>query len=293
MQARQLGASDGMMHRRIATGSWERVHKSVYRLAGSSETWRQALIAACLAWGPGAVASHRAAAALWAFPGFPAGPIELIVPRGRDRKRPGTVHRPLSLPPGDVTTRDAIPVTTPTRTLLDVAAAADARTVEEALDDALRRGLVSLKRMRWQLGQAPRNGRAGAALLRSLVETRADGLPVPQSVLETRVLRALQSVGLPDPIRQHRIRDGGRLVAVVDFAYPERRIAIEAEGFRWHGGRLRWTRDLARRNELTSLGWLVIHVTWSDIVEGPDAALRAIARAMRSSGRARNIAGPD
>ena len=53
-------------------------------------------------------------------------------------------------------------------------------------------------------------------------------------------------------------------MAIVDFAYPDIKLAIEAEGYRWHSSRARWERDLERRNELTALGWRVIHVTWAE-----------------------------
>src|SRR5258708_37947519 len=84
-------------------GVWNALYPGVYRLAGAPSTWRQSLLAACLAWGDGAVVSHRAAAALWSLPGFASHVIELSVPRGRQRVRPGKVHRPMSLGSADVT----------------------------------------------------------------------------------------------------------------------------------------------------------------------------------------------
>jgi very-short-patch-repair endonuclease len=198
----------------------------------------------------------------------------------------GIVHRPRSLPSADVTAVDAIPVTTPARTLLDMAAVVSADLVEEALDDALRRKLVSLPRLRWRLTEIGRSGRPGVAVLRSLVDARGHATPVPQSVFETRLLRALKSAGLPEPVIQHEVRDRGRLVGVVDLAFPAARVAIEAEGYRWHAGRLRFERDLARRNSLTALGWRVIHVTWADLNDRTETAVQAIVRAVDGDGGA-------
>lgn len=279
-QALSIGATDGMLQRRLATGRWERLFPGVYRLAGCAPSWRQSLIAACLAWGPGAVVSHRAAAALWRLAGFEPGPVELIVPRGRHRKLVGTVHRPLSLPRVDVTMLDAIPVTTPARTLLDLAATEPTDVVEEALDDALRRRLVTVPRLRWRLTETGGSGRPGVTVLRSLLDARGNASSVPQSVFETRLLRLLKQHGLLSPVVQHEIRDGGRLIAVVDLAFPRARVAIEAEGYRWHAGSLRWAHDLARRNAITALGWRVIHVTWSDLVDRPDETVGAVIRAL-------------
>jgi very-short-patch-repair endonuclease len=282
-QAVGSGASSGVIEWRLANERWERIHRGVYRLAGVPPSWRQALLAACLAWGGGTAASHRAAAALWTIAGFEPGPVELTAPLG---SRPGcagiVVHQPLRLDPVDLTRRDGIPVTTPARTLLDIAAVVTRSELEEALDDALRRKLVSISRLRWRLRQMGRSGRPGIAILRALVDERTRTSSVPQSVFETRLLRALKEAGLPDPIVQHEIRDRGRLVAVVDLAFPEQRIAIEADGYRWHAGRLRWEHDLARRNSLTSLGWRVIHVTWADLADRRERAICSIVRLLQS-----------
>lgn len=238
-------------------------------------------MAACLSWGAGAVASHRAAAPLWRLDGVPAGAVELIVLRGRDRIAPGIVHRsPLS--PVDITVVDAIPVTTPARTLIDLAAVVPAEVVVEALDDALRRGLVTMPRLRWRLAQVGGRGRPGIAAMRALVEQRDPAAPVPMSVFERRLLRALGRCGLPRPVLQHQVRSSGRLVAVVDFAFPVARLAIEADGYRWHAGRARWDHDRTRSNRLTTLGWRVIHVTWTDLVQRPGEVAETVRKALRA-----------
>jgi very-short-patch-repair endonuclease len=196
---------------------------------------------------------------------------------------PGVViHRVGPLPTVDLTTLDGIPVTTAARTLIDLAAVASRESVEEALDDALRRGLVSVARLRWRLNELGGSGRRGAGTIRDLIAARGGGEPVPKSVFETRLLRALSAGGLPAPVRQHEIRVRGRLVARVDFAYPEQRLAIEADSRRWHTGRVRWERDLARRNALTALGWRIMHVTWSEMTSDPEGMIRRIGDLLRA-----------
>lgn len=240
---------------------------------------RQSLIAACLSWGDRAAASHFGAAPLWSLTGFIAGPIEVTIPRSRHRSGPGTVHRTY-LPPVDVTVVDAIPVTTVARTLIDLAAVADPNVLEEALDDALRRGLVSLARLRWRLNELASRGRPGIGVMRKLLDARDPTQAVPDSVFERRVLRVLRRGGVPAPIPQYQIRDRGRLVATVDFAFPEVKLAIEADGYRWHSGRIRWDDDRTRRNQLTLLGWRVIHVTWTDLVRRPENVIEQIRLAL-------------
>lgn len=280
-QAREHGLTSTMIRHRLATGRWDRLHRSVYRIAGAVPSWWQALVAACFAWGPHAVASHVAAAALRGLPGFAPGIPEITVPRSCGRNGPGIVHRPRHpLDPVDVTIVDAIPVTTVARTLIDVAACVPRATLEEALDDALRRGLVTLARLRWRLEQMGRMGRSGVADLRALIDVRT-GRRVPQSVFETRLLRLLKVARLPMPETQHEIRERGRLIAVVDFAYPDARLAIEADGYRWHAGRSRWRSDLTRRNAITTLGWRVIHVTWADLTEGREQLIPTLRSVLR------------
>jgi very-short-patch-repair endonuclease len=172
-----------------------------------------------------------------------------------------------------------IPVTTPARTLIDVASVASAEVVEEALDDALRRGIVSITRLRKSLETVGGGGRPGVASMRRLLDART-GPIVPQSVLETRLLRVVREAELPQPVLQHEIWARGHLVAIVDFAYPAERLAIEADGYRWHSGRQRWHRDRLRRNELTLLGWRVIHVTWDDLCNRPAAVVASIEHAL-------------
>lgn len=274
-QALSCGVGGRTIDRRLSSGVWDRLYPGVYRLAGAPATWRQSLLAACLAWGEGAVVSHRAAAALWGFPGFEPRGVELSVPRGRQRGHGHTVHRPVSLTRVDVTTSDAIPLTTAARTLIDVAACAPLDLVEEALDDALRRRLVTVGLLQRRLQELRDPGRRGCGAMARLISARANTANVPQSVLETRLLRALRRAGLPMPAIQHRIRTH-RGPAVIDFAYVESRVAIEADGFRWHSSRQQWDRDQARNNALTMLGWTVVHVTWPQLRDRPAEVIDAI-----------------
>ncbi len=87
---------------------------------------------------------------------------------------------------------------------------------------------------------------------------------------------------LPAVIRQFEIRDKGDVVARVDFAFPEQRIAIEADGYRWHSGRVAWERDLDRRMELQRRGWLVIHVTDRQMRDRPARVIEDIRDALAS-----------
>ena len=240
------------------------MYPGVYRVAGVPPTWKQSLLAACFAWGDDVAISHRAAAALHEFVGFRSGEPELIVPRKRERALPHLVHRPRSLDKVDITEVESIPVTTPTRTLIDVASCVDADLLEETLDDALRRRLVSLRMMRRRMMEL-----GARKLLTKLVEERAHG--VTESRLETRVLRALRAAALPRPAIQPWI---GRYR--VDFAYLDARVIIECDGYKYHSGRRVFDADRKRLTALAAQGWIILHATWTtidDVVQAVAAVL--------------------
>lgn len=281
-QALRSGATESLVDRRVGSGRWIRLHRGVYAIDGAPPSWRRILMAGCLAAGDDALASHRCAALLLDIPGVVGQPIpEITVPRGRAPRLVGViVHESRRLPSVDVQRFDGIPVTSAARTLIDCAAIWPPPVIEEALDDVLRRGLVSLSRLRWRMREVAVAGRPGAAVLWKLVQARNPADPLPGSVLERRFLRQLRHGRLPEPVGQHRIRDAGHLIAIVDFAYPDARVAIEVDGYRYHSGRARWQRDLTRRNALTAPGWRVINVTADDIANRGGEVCLEIARAL-------------
>jgi very-short-patch-repair endonuclease len=225
-------------------------------------------MAATLWAGPKAAASHRSAAALWEFPHFPPDLIELSTPQQRMARGDWPIlHRVRDLRATDIASIAEIPVTSPARTLLDICGLVrviEPTVVEEALDDALRRELTSLPRLRWTAERVGR-GKPGSTMLKELLRRRAPGFVPPDSQLESMLLRVLRNARLPEPSRQHEIREMGKLLARVDIAYPDVQLAIEADGYRYHSGRIAWQKDLARRNALTSRGWRILHVTWEDL----------------------------
>lgn len=284
-QAVDAGLSPRAIDRRTESGRWEVVLPGVYRLAGAPPSWHQLVLSACLWAGRDAFASHRTAAALWELEGFAPGAVEVSTTR-RMRRAGITVHFSY-VPECDRARVTAIPVTDVTRTLLDLGAVTEEEMVEVALDDALRRGLTSIPRLRWRLEELASKGRRGVGVLRGLLNARDLTKAPPESVLEARLIRMLRRARLPEPTKQYEVRQRGRLLARVDLAYPELRVAIEADGYRYHSGRVAWQRDLERRNELTSHGWRVIHVTWKDVVSDGQKIVGEIRRALGNPGQLR------
>ena len=254
----------------VKAGVLAREGRGVYRLAVAPGTWEQSLLLAQLRQSSRAVASHRAAARIWELEGFEQAPVELTVPRN-DRRFDALsrVHESRDLESRDLTRLNGIAVTNPARTLVDLGAVAKPHLVELAVDDALRRGLTTVDRLEAVFGRVARRGRAGVGPLRQLLDQRAETLGRTESGFETRLLRVLLDHGLPAPVPQYELRDGATLVARFDFAYPERRIGLEADSERWHTSSRRFVEDRTRRARAESLGWRVLSFTWHHVTRQP------------------------
>ena len=273
-EAIEAGHTRHSLQQRVTSGRYARVQPRVYRVAGAPVTYEQRLLEACKT--TGGVASHRAAAALWGLD-TPPGTLEVTVTRPRCPRPKGVVlHRSTDLLPEECTVRYGIPVTNPLRTLLDLGAVLPAWLVNQALDSALAKRLVTLPGLEVMLLKHARKGRRGAGVLRKLLAERCDSNP--DSVLESRMMRLCQLHDLPLPRFQYVIRNGKAFVAKVDFAYPELKVAIEVDGYEKHSSLEAFQHDRKRQNDLVELGWTILRFTWDDVVHKPEAVANRLRR---------------
>jgi very-short-patch-repair endonuclease len=238
---------------------------AVYAVGHDALTLHARFMAAVLACGPAAVLSHRSAAALWGFLPWDADRLPEVMVRGSTgRCRPGLrLHRTRTLDRRDVTIRDAIAVTTPARSLLDLS--------DELPDAGLRRATRQAQATRWTnvrqladvLGRA--NGRHGAPRLAALI---ADGPAPTRSEFEDLVLDLILDAGLRRPEINVRL---GRVLP--DLRWPEQRLTVECDGSAWHDGKLAREDDAARQAQLEASGERVLRVTWQQAVGRPQQTL--------------------
>lgn len=262
-----LGLSDHQIRHLLATASLSAVFSGVYRTAGSPASFEQRCLAAAFAGGRGAVVSHAAAAALRKLIAEPAE-IAVTVPQRRGILRPGIVlHRSAVLEDVDRSMCGAVPVTSPSRTILDIAPTVDDARLELVSDDAFRRGLLTPDGLLVYLRRPALATRPGIRRLRRIAADRAEH-GIPQSELETPMLGIITAYRLPQPVRQLEIRILGRDVHF-DFAYPAERVAIEPEGRAPHWGRVRWQSDHDRYNAVELGDWRVLRFTYKDVTERP------------------------
>lgn len=282
-QILDLGGTDALIARRIASGQWTRARRGVIVIGAAAASWEQRVMAACLAGGDGALASHRTAGRHWGIVER-SGRIQLLAGDERvlalDQVQ---AHRTLILPPVDRTVHRGIPITSVARTLVDLAAGQDQVVVGRWLDDAMRRLLLDPRELRSCIARLAGPGRPRPTSLVDALAERWAGYDPGDSALEARTLLALSRAGLPAPVQQHVVRRPDGRTAYIDLAYPEQLVAIELDGYEHHRTRTAFDQDRARANDLTLLGWHVYRFTWT---MSDDDIVATVARALGPRPRA-------
>ncbi len=242
----------------------------VARLAGVHPSWEQAVMAAVLAAGRGAVVSHVTAARLWGFvddsrqgrrTAEQAGAGRIHLTCATQTRVDGVAGHRRGLGPAARTVRAGIPATTAEQTLVDVAAAVGATGLGAWVDDGLRRGVVDLGRLRRAAERDTGPGRGRLEPLRVVLAERLPGYTSGDSAWERRMDDVWDELGLPAAVRQHQVQVAGRAYRI-DRAIPELRIGVEWDGYAFHGRyRADFDRASLRRAALQAAGWEILNVT--------------------------------
>jgi very-short-patch-repair endonuclease len=279
-QLRELGYSDRAISRRLAAARLVAIHPGVYAVGHGALSQSARWLAAVLTCGPGALLSHGTAAALWEL--LPEQPARIHVTRagdgGRTAPRGVCLHRYVTLADGDVSRRDGIPVTSVSRTLLDLAGAVPPRRLRRAIAqaDVLRRLRVAeLERL-----LETHRGRPGTpALAAALAEHRPER-GVSRSDFEDRLAELCERHGLPAP------RINARLAGLeVDVSWPEARVVAEADSFSFHRTRAAFENDRERDAILTAAGYIVHRFTERQLRLAPETVVAALRRSLADRGR--------
>ena len=267
-----------MMRRLVSTGRWQQPFPGAFWPSGSSPSWEGRLRAAVLAVGDEAAASHRSAARLWRFEGFEIEDVIEITTSRRIRWEDVVIHR--SIWRRDTTRVRGLRASTATQTLLELGSVVSPGRLEAALDSALIQGLTSIPYLERKVAENGGRGRPGVGPLKQVLRARIDDTP-RQSELERMFLsRVVRRHRLETPVSQFRVVDGERHM-LIDFAYPDRLVGVEVLGWRFHWGRTRWERDLARHNRLAAKDWLILYFSWTDVMKRPEWVAARVRDALR------------
>ena len=280
-----LGFTEKAIRHRVEARVLFRVHRGIYAVAGSKDTFEFRVMAAVLAAGDGALASHRCAAGLYGLRRIRCEAPEVTVSgRAAPRIDGFRAHRRDVLTAFDRSRIGMIPVTSPAWTLLDLAGGGMERNrLGGALDDVLVRKLASLRAIERVVTRALGLHVPGTVLLAELVEERRQGRKPSETGLEDELLEVFRVHGLPEPERQFKIRLPGGGTAIFDAAYPELLLGFEADGDKWHKGLLDRMRDEARDEQCGLIGWTVRRYSTEDIRERPAGIADEVERLRREA----------
>ena len=258
-----LGLSKAEIDRRVADGLLHVVHRGVYavghRVLGvAGRRW-----AAVLACGDGSVISHWSAGAAWDIRHSNSERIDVSVGRTGRVRRPGIrLHCRRSLTSADVTRFDGLPITTPARTVLDLAASGlRGFKLEQVVDQAEQKHLDFS-----DLDDLMRRcaGQPGTAALREVLRRFEPGSIDTKSRLEEMCVELCDAHGIPRP--SINVVVAGR---VRDLFWPHAPLVLEADSYRWHRGPSRLSADRLRDAELTVAGIPFVRFTYEQVAEQP------------------------
>jgi very-short-patch-repair endonuclease len=235
-------------------------------------------MAAVLACGPNAVLSHAAAAALWNLRRSEATIVDVTLPGtgGRPRRKGIRIHRARNLD-GRTTVREGIPVTTPGRTILDLAATLDRRGIERLLDRAEHQRLGDVLSLD-ALARA-HAGHRGAHKLLTTLQDHDPGTTLTKSELEERFFALCRKAGLPKPVVNDHVE-----TLEADFIFKSHRVLVETDSWEHHRSRDSFESDRRRDAIHAAAGWRTLRFTHRQIKHDPATVAAAIDAALSYRG---------
>jgi very-short-patch-repair endonuclease len=264
-----LGYPTSTVYDWAAAGRLHRLHRGVYAVGHRHMTWHAHCFAAVLANAP-AVASHISAAYLWGLlRGRPSGAFHVTARTRRHAKREFRVHF-AELAIEDEAVAEGIPVTSLSRTLLDLAVVLSPARLDRVIGRAEELRLFDLRPVEALLERT--KGHPGHGRLRRALEIYRDEPEFTRSRLERRFLRLARQAGIPAPAMNHVV--GG---FELDAYWEGERFAVELDICETHGSHLSFESDRLRQDDLLLIGVEMIRVTGPRLRREPAATIERVA----------------
>ncbi len=260
-QLLDAGLSRAAISRRVRQGRLHRIHRGVYSVGHPLLSAQGVRMSAILACGPDAVLSHTSAAGAWGLLAGNSAVTHVTVPN-RDGSRGSAgvrVHRKTTLALDERTVIEGLPVTTVSRTLVDLGDVVPAAQVRRAFINAEQARLLDMRTVETALGRALRL--PGARALREILKCYDPQWQMTRSTLELMMLDLLSAAGLPAPVVNELV--GGRFM--VDFLWRERALVVETDGERVHGTATARREDARRDRDLSRLGYRVVRFSYAEV----------------------------
>jgi very-short-patch-repair endonuclease len=272
-QLRSLGYTDNAIAHRLRRGRLCRLYPAVFSVGPARPSHYGRWMAATLSCADGAVLSHSSAAALWGL-GKEWTSVEVTVSGDRHMRRRGIrIHRSKGLLPHDTSTHRGISVTSPSRTLIDLATRLSLPSLEAAINAADKHGLVDPDGLRASITERP--GVRGVPALRRLLDRST--FVLTDSELERRFLPLARAAGLSKP-ETGVVVNGFK----VDFFWPEVGLVVETDGLRYHRTQAQQARDRIRDHAHVRAGLLPLRFTYGQVASEPDVVVGTLAAAVQS-----------
>jgi hypothetical protein len=266
-----LGVSRGAVEHWLSVGRLQLLYRGVYAVGHASLGREGRRLAAVLACGPGAVLSHRSAASQWGLLRTDQTRIDVTAARGRHGAPGIRLHRSRSLDAQDTTRHDGIPVTTVSRTLLDLAATARPSELERALAQAERLRIYDHRAITDAIARC--NGHRGTSILAHASRQEPKWT---RNEWEAEFLELIRKAGLPEPQTNDAFDAPDHGHCDPDYHWPSHQVIVETDGFETHGTRSAFRNDRAKDAALTASGYRVLRFTRDDDPEQAIKRLRAL-----------------
>ena len=273
-QATDAGLSNRQLRSRVRSGSLVQTGPNSFRVAGAPSTLRSQLQELVLDVGHPVWVCGPTAAALQGCDGYSLRrPFHLLIDAERNVRRNGAViHRSEVVDPIDREEFDGLPITSPARTLIDLARYASPAQLGAAVEHALADGLVNEDQLHRRIGALRTKGRYGIPLLLSVLERR-EITKGGESWLEREYLRLLHRARIERPQTQVVVARAGDHTVRVDCWFTGTDVVVELLGYRFHRTKAQMKHDASRHNALLSEGRLVYQFTDEHVTTTPDAVV--------------------
>lgn len=269
------GVTPAELRHRMGVGALLTEYPGVYRVGHRAPSLESRYFAAVLACGGHAQLSGGAAGCLLGLLAGPPRPPEVTALTYR-RVAGVITHRTRAWDASECTTWRGVPVTSPARTLVDLAAVLEAHVLARAVHEASVRHRTAPTLVEAALARRP--NAAGAANLRRAL--RGDER-VSLSALERSFVLLLRHERFPLPKTNHVV--GTRRV---DCLWPAHMLIVELDGYRFHGTRHAWEQDRRRERDARARGFEFRRYTYGDVVEEPRQMIAELAVLLTPSGAA-------